>query len=140
MAGYMLIEKKMLRPHKADGIPPNDQEIGFLDYLRELRQEPFPLTRGNRLRIVGLEETLLAAQDRRALSEDMHKMLAARANELEQMGGFVQVIFEWQLSFGDELWFTRGATERVPLRPLFGNVRQHHEGSNVYYLAGFNLT
>lgn len=140
MAGYMLIEKRMLRPHKADGIPSHEQEIGFLDYLRELRQEPFPLAPGSKLRIVGLEETLLAAQDRHALSEDMHKMLAARANELEQMGGFVQVVFEWQLSFGAELWFTRGATERVPLRPLFGNVRQHNEGSNVYYLAGFNLT
>ncbi len=140
MAGYMLIERKMLRPHKADGIPPNAREIGCLDYLRELRQEVFPFERGSRLRIVGLEETLLAATDRGEVSSKIYDILSARANELNNMSGHVQVIFEWPLSYGDELWFTRGTTERVSLRPIFGSVRQQHEGSNVYYLAGFNLT
>ena len=140
MAGYMLIERKMLRPHKADGVPQHEQEIGFLDYLRELRQDVFPFSQGSRLRVVGLEETLLAAQDRNELSAEIHRLLAARANELGSMRGFVQVVFEWQLSYGDELWFTRGTSERIPLRPLFGSVSQQHEGTNVYYLAGFNLT
>lgn len=140
MAGYMLIERKMLRPHKADGVPPHEQEIGFIDYLRELRQEVFPFSRGSNLRVVGLEETLLAAQDRDELSADIHRLLAARANDLERMSGFVQVVFEWPLGYGNDLWFTRGAAERIPLRPLFGSVRPHHEGTNLYYLAGFNLT
>ena len=140
MAGYMLIERKMLKPHKVDGIPPHEQEIGLLDFLRELRQEGFPFSRGSKLRVVGLEETLLAAQDRNELSGGIHRLLAARANDLERMSGFVQVVFEWPLSYGDDLWFTRGASERIALRPLFGSVRQAREGTNVYYLAGFNLT
>jgi len=138
--GYMLIEKRMLRPHKADGIPPNEQEIGFLDYLRELRQEIFPFTGASRLRVVGIEETLLAAPDRRELSVEIYRILSARANELERGGGIVQVVFEWPLSFGQDLWFTRGASERVSLQPIFGKVRREQEGSNVYYLTGFNLT
>lgn len=140
MAGYLLIEKRMLKPHKADGIAPNENELGFVDYLRELNQEVFPLGRGSRLRLVGFEETLLAAADRQELAADIHRRLAARANELEGIAGWVQVIFEWPLSFGDDLWFTRGTAERVPLRPVFGKVRREQEGSNVYYLAGFNLT
>lgn len=139
MAGYMLIEKKMLKPHKVGGVTPNPQELGFLDYLRELRQEVFPFTRGTKLRVVGFEETLLAAQDRNELSAEIHKMLVARANELESMGGFVQVVFEWELRYGEELWFERGK-ERVELRRVFGNVRREQEGSNIYYHTGFNLT
>ena len=140
MAGYMLIENTRLRPHKADGIVPNEHEIGFLDYLRELNQEVFPFKRGSRLKVIGFEETLLAAADRQELAADIHRRLAARANDLERAGGFVQVVFEWPLSFGEDLWFTRGTAERISLRPVFGRVRREQEGSNVYYLAGFNLT
>ena len=140
MAGYMLVERKMLKPHKAEGVAPHEQEMGFLDYLRELNQEVFPFKRGTKLRVVGFEETLLAASDRQELAVDIHRRLAARANELERMGGFVQVVFEWQLSFGEELWFTRGASERISLRPVFGTAQRQQEGSNVYYVAGFNLT
>ena len=139
MAGYMLIERRMMRPHKADGVPPNAQELGFLDYLRELRQEVFPFARGTRLLVVGFEETLLAAEDRNELAAEVHRLLAARANDLERMGGFVQVVFEWPLYFGDELWFERGR-EKIGLRSVFGNARPARDGSNVYYLTGFNLT
>lgn len=139
MAGYMLIEKKMLQPHKADGIMPHTRELGFIDYLRELRQEVFPFQRGSKLRLIGFENVLLDAQDRQQIAADVHGLLAARANELEQMGGFVQVVFEWQLFYGDELWFERGR-ERIPLRGVFGRVRREQTGSNVYFLTGFNLT
>ena len=139
MAGYMLIEKKMLHPHKADGIAPNVQELGFIDYLRELRQEIFPFARGSKLRLVGFENVLLDAQDRIQIGADIHRLLVSRANELDQMGGFVQVVFEWPLFYGDELWFERGR-EHIYLRSIFGLVKRDQAGSNVYYLTGFNLT
>jgi len=139
MAGYMLIENTTLRPYKADGIVPNARELGFIDYLRELRQEVFPFQRGSKLRLVGFESVLLDAQDRKQIAADIHGLLAARANELDRMGGFVQVVFEWQLSYGNELWFTRGR-ERIPLRGVFGKAKRDQSGSNVYYLTGFNLT
>jgi len=139
MAGYMLIEKKMLQPHKVDGIPPNAQELGFIDYLRELRQEVFPFARGSKLRLIGFESVLLDAQDRVQIGADIHRLLVAPANELNRMGGFVQVVFEWPLFYGDELWFERGR-ERIPLRGVFGRAKRDQEASNVYYLTGFNLT
>jgi hypothetical protein len=139
MAGYMLIERKLLQPHKADGILPNARELGFIDYLRELRQEVFPFQRGSKLRLVGFENVLLDAQDRQQIAANVHGLLAARANELDRMGGFVQVVFEWPLFYGDELWFERGR-ERIPLRGVFGTVKRDQAGSNVYYLTGFNLT
>lgn len=139
MAGYMLIEKKMLQPNKPDGIAPNGSELGFIDYLKELREEIFPFQRGSRLRLIGFETLLLEAKDRQQIAAKVHELLAARANELDRMGGFVQVVFEWSLFYGDELWFERGR-EKFPLRGVFGSVTRAQEGSNVYYLTGFNLT
>ena len=37
--------------------------MGFLDYLRELRQDEFPFPRGHRIVVEGLEDVLLAAGD-----------------------------------------------------------------------------
>jgi hypothetical protein len=139
MAGYMLIERKMLQPHKADGIMPNAGELGFLDYLRELRQEVFPFALGTKLRVTGFEEFLLAADNRGEIADEIHRMLAARANELERMGGFVQVVFDFDLHYGQDLSFRRGL-EDVPLRAVFGHVRRERDGTNIYYLTGFNLT
>jgi len=141
MAGYMLIERKMLQPHRTDGVPPNPTELSIFDYLRELRQEVFPFADGTRLLVSGIEDALLAAgSNRPQVMDEMHRYMAGRANELWQKRCTVQIVFDWPLSFGQELWFTRGASERVSLRPLFGNASQQHEGGNVYYLAGFNLT
>lgn len=140
MAGYMLIERKMLKPHRADGVAPHAQEMGFLDYLRELRQEAFPFQRGTRLRVVGFEETLFNAADRRELGAEIHRLLSARANDLERMGGYIQIVFEWGLELADQLYLVRGGAERIALRQIFGNVEAHRDGTLKYYTTGFNLT
>lgn len=140
MAGYMLIEKRMLKPNKVDGVVPHAQEMGFVDYLRELRQEVFPFARGTKLRVVGFEDTLLSAADRRELGAEIHRLLSARANDLERMGGYVQLVFEWGLELADQLYLVRGGAERIPLRPILGNVEPHREGTVKYYTTGFNLT
>lgn len=140
MAGYMLIERKMLKPNRTDGVESHARETGFVDYLRELRQEVFPFPRGTKLRVVGFEDTLFNAADRRELGAEIHRLLAARANDLEQMGTYVQVVFEWGLELGDQLYLVRGGAERIPLRPIFGNVARHGGGSLKYYTTGFNLT
>ena len=62
MGNYLLIEERMLKTYRPNGFPPNPERIGFLDYLRELRQEVFPFTSENRLLIVGLEDVLLGQE------------------------------------------------------------------------------
>ena len=59
MAGYLLLERRFLQPHKPDGVRPNTVRLGFLDYLRELRDEPFHFPAG--YRTGGLEDVLIAA-------------------------------------------------------------------------------
>lgn len=120
---------------------PHTEAIGILDYLRELRQETLPFANGARLLVTGLESALLDAGANRAdMIDAMHKTMAACSNELWQRRCSVQVVFDWTLSYGHDLWFTRGTSERVSLRPLFGNVRPVFEGGHTFYLAEFNLT
>jgi hypothetical protein len=72
MAGYLLIEEKYLLSAKPYGFSANPDPIGILDYLRELRQESFPFNDGKRLRIVGLEDLLIAAGEKQKRSRRLH--------------------------------------------------------------------
>ncbi len=141
MAGYLLLERRFLRPQKADGVPPNAVRLGFLDYVRELRDEPFHFPRGYKILTEGLEDVLIAAgENRDDVAAYIHDLLALRANELERMGGFVQIVFERRLSQAADFWFEVGL-ERISLRRIFDSPRkQMDRAGNEFYIAGFNLT
>ena len=144
MGNYLLIEEKMLRSYRPNGFPPNPQRIGFLDYLRELRQEVFPLTSENKLLIVGLEDVLLAAgsgENLLRVSLGIRAILTSRANELNSNLGQVQIVFRWPLKRADNFWFDPGGNRQVSLRPIFGSPSlQSGPSGTEFYLTGFNLT
>ncbi len=142
MPGYILLEKRFLQPQKSDGFPPNEVRMGFLDYLRALREEPFHFLRGYRIMIEGVEEVLIAAAgNRNDVSSYIHSILVSQANELNsRMGGHVQVVFKWKLNQADDFWFEVGQ-ERYSLRNIFGSPKkQVDRAGNEYYPVGFNLT
>ena len=140
MAGYLLVEERMMQPSKAGGVAPYSNRYGLVDFLRELRQEVFPFPAGHRLRVVGLEDVLRAAGDPpREVANFIHATMTARANELQSMGGFVQVVFKSRLHHADDFWFEVG-TRRISLRPIFGHVQPRHEYGNEFFIASFNLS
>lgn len=141
MAGYLLIENKFLKNEKENGIEPNLLRMGFLDYLRELREEPFHFPRGHKILIEGVEDVLIAAgENRDAVASYIHDLLVSRANELERMGGYVQIVFKRKLIRADDFWFEHGM-ERISLTHLFGpHVKEDERWGNRYFTVGFNLT
>ncbi|MCL5421039.1 MAG: hypothetical protein M1461_01010 [Nitrospirae bacterium] len=141
MAGYLLIERRFLHPNRENGVAQNVVRMGFLDYLRELRDEPFHFPRGHKMLIEGVEDVLIAAgENRDDIASYIHDLLASRANELERMGGFVQIVFERRLSQASDFWFDVG-DERVSLRHIFGSpLKQVDRAGNEFYTVGFNLT
>lgn len=140
MAGYLIVEERMMQPSKAGGVPPHPHCLGLLDYLRELRQEVFPFPPGHRIRVVGLEDVLRAAGDPpREAASFIHATMVARASELERMGGFVQVVFKSRLHHAADFWFEVG-DRRVSLRPIFGHIRPDHRHGSEFFLASFNLS
>lgn len=143
MPGYHLIEERMLKPFHADGIEPHANRKGFLDYLRELRQESFPFPRGYRLCVYGLEDVLLAAGDKLPEVEGfIHHTLAGRANELDaMMGTNVQVIFRPHLQLADDFWAEAGLKRHLSLRRIFGTpTRLQGPNGTEFFIVGFNLT
>lgn len=144
MPGYLLVEERFLQPHSPRGFPPNPLRMGFLDYLRELRQEVFPFDRSQKLRLVGLEELLLAAgtgDDLLTVCLDIRTILASRANEMNSSMGWIQVVFRRPLKRAEDFWFDPGGGHRVSLRPIFGSpVRANGASGNECYQVGFNLT
>ncbi len=134
----------MLQPESPRGFPPNPVRMGFLDYLRELRPEAFPINRSQRLRLVGLEDVLLAAgvgDDFLAVSLYIRQILTAKANELNAEMGQIQVLFRRPLKRLDDFFFEPGGGRRVTLRPIFGSpIRENGMTGIECYQVGFNLT
>src|SRR5574341_2210989 len=111
----------MFQPYSPRGFPPNPLRMGFLDYLRELRQEVFPFDRSQKLRLMGLEEVLLAAgtgDNLLAVCLDIQRILVSRANELNSNMGWIQVVFRRPLKRAEDFWFDPGGGQRVSLRPI----------------------
>jgi hypothetical protein len=145
MPGYLLIEERWLQPYRDKGFPPNPVRMGFLDYMRELRQEVFPFTHGPKPRIVGLDDVLLAAgtgENLLKVSVFIRSILAGKANELEANNlGWVQVVFRRPLRRADDFWFEPGGNQRVSLRPIFDSpMKETDSAGNEFYRGGFNLT
>ena len=141
MPNYYLIEERMMKPIKPDGMDVHPNRRGFLDYLRELRQDEFPFPRGHRIAVEGLEDVLLAAGDSLPEVEDrIRRILTSRANELESMGTNVQVIFRDKLQKSDDFWVEAGVNRRLSLRRIFGSPRRYSRNGTEFFIVGFNLT
>lgn len=141
MPGYLLLEWPTLAPVKADGIKPYSEELGWLDFLRELSAEPFPLRRYAEIRVVGLEEVLFTARPEEAtLALEIHRRLRQAAPELEQRLLSIQVVFRGRLVRGDTLWSEFGG-QRLPVGHIFGSPPPETDSrGNRFYAVNFNLT
>ena len=142
MSGYFLIEEKQMQPFKPKGFPPNPVQMGFLDYMRELRQETFPFPEGRKMLVVGLEEVLIAAGDQLQVVEGfIHGTLASKANELNSFRVGVQIVFRRTLRSAQDFWFELGGGRRISLRRIFDSPPLKSDfAGNEFYFVGYNLT
>lgn len=141
MPGYTLLESRLLIPAKPDGIPPYPDQIGFLDFLRELAADELPFPKFHELGVVGLEEVLFAARPEEAeLALEIHRRLRQAAPELEKRLLSIQVVFQGTLMRGESLWVEyRG--QRLPIGHIFGSPPPETDArGNRFYRTNFNLT
>jgi hypothetical protein len=143
MAGYLIFHERFLKPNRPNGFEPNPDKMGFLDYMRELKQETFPFRPNQRIMVMGLEEVLLDAGERRdEVEAHIYSVLSSRANELcAKLNAHVQVVFRHELKQGEDFWFEGGIQHHVSLRRIFDSpTLQADQDGNEFYFAGFNLT
>jgi hypothetical protein len=141
MPGYIIVERGTLNLSRESGITAHAEEIGFLDFLRELAAEEMPFPKFAELRLVGLEEILFAARPYDAeLALDFHRRLRQAASELERRLISIQVLFQGTLIRGDTLWVEyRG--QKLPIANIFGSPPPQADArGNRFYHSNFNLT
>lgn len=138
MPGYLLIQAAALGD---GGVTPYREEMGVLDFLREVAAEPFPLPRYAEIRVVGLEEALFAARpDEAALALEIHRRFRQAASDLERQLVSVQIVFRGQLVRGDSLR-SEYRQQRLPVGHIFGApTAQTDRHGHRCYRVNFNLT
>lgn len=141
MPGYQLVQMSQLKPYKAKGVDPLPNEMGVLDFLRELAADEFPLPRFFEAQVLGLEEVLFAAgENADEIAGHMRHRLRGAAGDLERRLISVQVIFKGKLVRGDTLW-CEYRQRRLPINFIFGSpIAQEDARGNRLYLTNFNLT
>lgn len=141
MPGYQLVELQYLASYKQNGLQPYENTIGFLDFLREIAQEPFPFPKFYKLQVHGLEVVLFASRPRQdEMASKIHTLLRQAAQNLEKRLMDVQVVFIGKLMRGDALW-TEYRNARLPIGNIFGSpIRQTDINNNPFFKTNFNLT
>lgn len=141
MPNYFLIQQNMLAPSRSNGITPYSNEIGILDFLRELAADEFPFPQFSELRVLGLEQVLYASRpDDRARALEIRKRLDQAASDLERRLVSIQIVFEGELKRGNTLWSEyRG--QRIEIGDIFGMPRPHTDThGNKMFLCNFHLS
>lgn len=143
MPGYVLLEQRSLTPPRpsGQGVKANSQEIGFGDFLRELKQDEFPFNENSSLRVVGIEDVLLAARP------NMDEFCIRLRNTLQSFGnsffskgcGDVQIVFRGELVRGANL-IVRHPTAEIKIYLIFGSPAPEEINGQRIYKSSFNLS
>jgi hypothetical protein len=141
MPGYQLVERALLAPEKPNGVYTHPEEIGVLDFLRELSADEFSILRAKELCVIGLEEVLYAAREESHLvAQEIRRILRESARDLERKAISVQVVFRGALMRGDRFWVVYRNHE-LPVGQIFGSPPPvTDENGNRFYRTNFNLS
>lgn len=139
MPGYEIIEKKNLKTFNSEGIEPNEIKIGFLDFLREVKNYSGEIKPYSSFLVVGIEEVLFMADDRIAISKEIHKILQSGASDLQRKMIQVQIACKDELKRGASLYLIYHK-EELSLDYIFGSTSPYDVNGIKIYKTGFNLS
>jgi hypothetical protein len=151
MSGYLVLPRQALDLYGGT-VPSAPEQIGFLDFLREIEQDPFPFATRSRLCVTGLDDLLISLNctDKRgtanehAIMGDYKRRLKEAAVEINNLAD-IQVPVTYPLVLGGEKSLSSKHTPQdlVPLWRLFGHnpgPREIVPGKVVGYHFGENLS
>ena len=128
MSGYLVLPRTALDLHGGK-TPAAPEQIGFLDFLREIEQDPFPFASRARLCVTGLDELLIAqgCTQQRITPEaanlllDYRRRLKRAASEINHLADIqVPVAYPLRLGGENDLGAHHTKQDFVPLWQLFG--------------------
>jgi len=142
MKGYEIFEQKYLKDYIGeDGIAPHENKIGFLDFLRELKNGVEAIPACSSYIVTGIEEVLFLTEkgEREELGFAIRKILQSAASKLEQKKIEVQLVCTGELRQGASFWSVyRG--EKLYFDLIFGTLIKRDIRKCSVYSTGFNLS
>jgi len=141
MPGYKIFEERYLKSYKEDGIPPNENKIGFLDFLRELKSGAEAIPKLSSFMVVGIDEVLFQTSpgERERFSLNIHKTLQSAAQTLEKKRVEVQICCKGKLFKADSFWLEY-RSDKISLDIIFGTPTKLDIRGCPVYSVGFNLS
>ena len=141
MPGYTLVEIKNIAITKKNGILTHPNDIGFLDFLREIKQDPLPFPKFYKVQVRGLEEVLFASRpSEQEIAAKIRLLLRKASSNLEKRMLEVMVIFRGALVRGDDFW-VEYRNVKIPIGIIFGNPRkQTDEKGNSFFKVNFFIS
>lgn len=140
MAGYVIFEQRYLTSFKENGIKPNEIEISFLDFLRELTlAEGIP--RYSSFMVTGIDDVLYMARkdDRGDIIKAIRGALQSSAKDLERKMIQVQIVCKGKLLKADSFWLEY-RDDKLPIDFIFGTPFKQQIRDCPVYTTGFNLS
>ncbi len=141
MPGYEIFESRFLKTYKDDGIEPYDTKIGFIDFLREIKNEARDIPKLSSFMVIGIDDVIYitSRENRLKVSREIHNILQSASSTLQRKNIQVQIVCKGKLKKGDSLSIEyRG--EKLDLDNIFGSTSTHDiRGINVY-ITGYNLS
>ncbi len=129
MSGYLVLPRQALDINGGP-VPAAPQQIAFLDFLREIEQDPFPFAPRAQLCVTGLDELLvtLGCTEKRATPKEVALLQGYKArmkHAAVEIGNLadIQVPIAYPLVLGGEnrLGASHTVLDQVPLWRLFGH-------------------
>lgn len=137
MAQYSIVEERNL-----PSLPwaEKAKRLGFLDFLRALRNDPPALPSDDFIRIEGIEEVLLASRPKmEEMAYQIHHSLQEAANALNRLNTQVAVVVRGEIVPGAQLR-VQHVTAPIPLHLIFGSPPATDAGGRPVYQVSFNLS
>ena len=141
MPGYEIFESRFLKPNRENGIEPHGVKVGFLDFLREIKNEANDIPELSSFLVTGIDDVLYMTRekDRLTIAREIHNILQASASALERKKIQVQIVCKGKLTKGDSLWIEyRG--EKLQIDLIFGSTITNEVRGLKIYTSGFNLS
>jgi hypothetical protein len=141
MPGYKIFEESYLDSYREGGISPNENKIGLLDFLRELKSGAEAIPRLSSFMVVGIDEVLFQTSpgERERFSLTIHRTLQSAAQTLEKKKIEVQICCKGKLFKAESFWLEY-RSDKIPLDTIFGTPTRLNIRGCPVYSVGFNLS
>ena len=141
MSGYTILEHRMTNLARKDGYKVSENRMGISDFIREIKEAPFPFNFGEEITVEELDKLLFdAGKDIQEIAGNIRHELTAKADVIDGQKLTIYMVMLGKLKYGAYLT-VEYARKNIRLNLIFNRVNKHDVGTkDVIYTTNANLS